>query len=430
VIDPHVALDRTVLVLQDYVDASADEIVSTLSSLRVRISADAATLAEPTARAALVATFESVVRLGVEVVLDLPREIQSPHIPPLRDDCLFMALDCLASDLIRPLGGDGACDLRITLNKAAAPDELSVGGSDFCARLCVGRGAGGWNGEFPFGAMLAGAAAGAEVARLAVRKLMSPGVRPRNPIVLEHRDLSIALPPFAYNAEAGIVLGDVDFVSAGAVTQAALFTLAHVPNLKLQGRVFDDDVAAEDNINRYFLLDARGLGLPKVDQLAQIRWPAFELMGVPARVGESDDRVAQPLGALVCVGVDSVEARWAIQRLAPGWIAVGATTHALAMASEHLPETACGGCVHSESEALAERLPTISFVSLLAGALLAFRLVRHAIAPISGAEVAIVLDAFNLAAAQPFVIERVTAVPHCPVGCAPSKRERVRRAAA
>jgi hypothetical protein len=130
---------------------------------------------------------------------------------------------------------------------------------------------------------------------------------------------------------------------------------------------------------------------------------------------------AVDLGDRVVVGVDSVEARWNVQRLSTGWVGVGATSHALAMVSQHWPDTPCSGCVHPVPSPLATRLPTISFVSLIAGALLAYRLVQSAVAPVRVTEVDYVLDALRLASAEPFLTERPHAVEHCPVGCAAAR---------
>lgn len=262
-ISPAAALDRTVLVLQDYVDAPGDEIVSTLTSLRVKLSANRDALDAPNGQVALLATFQAICRLGVQVVLDIPREVvtRTPA-PPLTAGPLYDSLEHLASHLIQPLGEGCVCDSVFSLDQEAPADALVLGASNFQARLRVGTGAGGFDGQLPFGAVLAGAFAGAEVARLAIRRLIEAGYARVDSIPLEHSDVTLSLPPFEY-PEDGTDLGSVDFVSAGAISHAALFTLARVPSLTLSGRVFDDDATAEDNLNRYVLLDVDSLGRAK-----------------------------------------------------------------------------------------------------------------------------------------------------------------------
>jgi hypothetical protein len=416
VTSPGTALDRTVLVLQDYVGAPDEEIVRTLNSLRVKLTASGDALDEPNGQVALLAAFQAIARLGVEVVLDIPRDaVTSVPAPPLAAGSLYDSLEHLASRLIQPLGEDGGCDVIFSFDQEAPAGALVLGASDFEGRLRVGTGAGGFDGRLPFGAVLAGAFAGVEVARFAVRRLIEAGYARVDSIPLEHNDVTLSLTPFEYS-EGGIDLGSADFVSAGAISHAVLFTLARVPKLTLSGRVFDDDVAAEDNLNRYVLLDVDSLERAKEEQLADLDWLSFSLKGIHGRVGK-DGLSSVELADHVVVGVDSVDARWDIQRLSPGWVGVGATSHALAMVSQHWPETPCSGCVHPVPSPLATRLPTISFVSLIAGALLAYRLMQSAAAPVRATEADYVLDAFRLASAEPFLTERPHAVEHCPVGC-------------
>jgi hypothetical protein len=416
VTNPAVALDRTVLVLRDYVDAPDEDIVRTLTSLRVRLTASGAALDQPNGQVALLAAFEAIARLGAEVALDVPRDaVVSVPAPPLARGRLWDALERLAPRLIQPLGADGHCDLTFSLDGQPAEGALVIGASNFEGRLRVGTDAGGFDGQLPFGAVLSGSFAAAEVARVAIKRLIDAGYAPVDSIPLEHHDVTLSLAPFEY-PECGADLGRVDFVSAGAITHAVLFTLARIPRLSLSGRVFDDDFAAEDNLNRYVLLDADSLGKAKEEQLAALDWLSFNLRGIHGRVGEGE-LCAVDLVDRVVVGVDSVEGRWNVQGLATGWVGVGATSHALAMVSQHWPDTPCSGCLHPVRSPIEARLPTISFVSLIAGALLAHRLMQSIVAPVPATEVDYVLDALRLASAEPFLTERPRAAAHCPVGC-------------
>lgn len=414
--NPGTALDRTVLVLQDYVDAPDEEIVTTLTSLRVKLIAGREALDQPNGQVAFLAAFQAIARLGVEVALDIPRDVRvAVPAPPLAPGPLYDSLEHLATRLIQPLGPNSDCDMTFSFDREALEGALVIGASDFEGRLRVGTGVGGFDGELPFGAVLAGAVAGSEVARFAIRRLINAGYARVDSIPLEHQDVTLSLAPFEY-PEDEVHLGSVDFVSAGAISHAALFTLARVAKLSLSGRIFDDDAAAEDNLNRYVLLDADSLEEAKQEQLADLDWPSFSLKGIHGRVGESELSGVELVDRVV-VGVDSVHARWDIQRLSPGWVGVGATSHALAMVSQHWPGTPCSGCVHPVPAPLATRLPTISFVSLIAGALLAYRIVQSAVAPVRVTEVDYVLDALRLASAEPLFTERPHAVAHCPVGC-------------
>lgn len=76
----------------------------------------------------------------------------------------------------------------------------------------------------------------------------------------------------------------------------------------------------------------------------------------------------------VVVGVDDIPSRWFVQRNAPGWIGVGATSHDYVLVSEHLPVHPCAGCAHPEDDPSDGTIPTIGFVSLWAGVVLTLRL--------------------------------------------------------
>lgn len=424
-IDPSNALDRTVRVIQDYVDAPDEAVVEALTRLKVRISADAPTLACGAGATALVAAFTAIARLGARIDLRVPQQARIEPVPPLDHEQLADALRAHAAKLIMPVQELDTVDLAFALAEDVGPTEFGLAGDDYSTRLTIGRPGGGWTGDIPFGGALAGVVAGAEVARAAVARLIAAGHPTRDPLALEARELTFGLPPLPGDIT-GLNLGTVDFVSAGAITHAVLFLLFRVPGLTLAGRIFDNDEAAAHNLNRYFLLDELDLGASKAAHLEGLSTHAIRLIGIERRVGGPESLAGiDPLAEHVCVGVDSVEARWQIQRLAPGWLGVGATTHAVAMASEHWPGTPCVGCLHSDIEPLQQRLPTISFVSLASGALLAYRLLSSAVAPTRRAESTIALNVLNLAADQPVVTEPIPPTSRCPVRCAAAEVLRV-----
>lgn len=417
-IDARRALDRTVLVIQDYVEAPDEAVVEALTALRVRISADMPTLACGAGQTALIAVFEAIVRLGTRIDLQVPDAAEAQPVPPLDRRSLADGLAAHAVRLITPLGMLDETDLAFALGGPVGPTDFGLAGDGYSVRMTIGRTREGWRGEMPFGGALAGVAAGAEVTRTAIARLIASGYAPRDPLALEPTELNIALPGLPTHT-GGLSLGKVDFVSAGAITHAVLFVLFRFPGLTLEGRVFDDDEAADDNLNRYFLLDGDSLGTQKAVHLEGLSTADIRLRGIERRVDGPESLVGiDPLAERVCAGVDSIEARWEIQKLAPSWLGIGATTHAVAMASEHWPGTPCAGCMHTDTEPLRRRLPTISFVSLAAGTFLAYRLVASALTPIGRSESTIALNALNLGSAQPILVEPVPPTARCPVGCA------------
>src|SRR5208282_1715893 len=105
-----------------------------------------------------------------------------------------------------------------------------------------------------------------------------------------------------------INLGEVDVISAGAITQAALYALMRFPNLRMRGRIFDEDTTAESNLNRNMLTLLTDIGSAKVQVVAQRCGPNMRLQPVKARfVGGSFEGA---LANRVLIGVDDIPSRW------------------------------------------------------------------------------------------------------------------------
>lgn len=408
-VDPHLALDRTVALLQDYVESPDADIVNALTTFRVALAADEQTLATASGRAALLTTFDCVARLGVQLVLEIP-QITIPLPPGFMDSDAQTALLERSGRLITQATSDGDADLRLVLGGEIESGAIALGGTNTAGRLRIGEPAGGWEGELPLGAALAAAAAGAEVARAVITRLLN-GKKARTPLSIAHQPVDLSLPPLA--VEGDLDLGQVDFVSAGAITNAVLFLLFQIDRARLQGRVFDDDTAHVDNLNRYFLLTASDLEQPKVQHLESLNTQDIVLEGVERRIDDDPGRDVNTLADTVCTGVDWVEGRWAAQAISPDWHGVGATSHTYAAASEHWPRQACAACIHPVRGEHLQRMPTISFVSLLAGTLMTHRLIQHLVAPIGVSERTEVLDALNLSSTHTVISDRPSPNPAC-----------------
>src|SRR5712692_11711869 len=106
------ALDRTIRLVRDAVldDVSDDAIVERLQSFRVKCIADKANLGTHAGQTALVTLVSLVVRMGVQVVLDMPEiELVGPQ-PPLRGTHLRSALVDFGADVVP--GTAVTCDAR------------------------------------------------------------------------------------------------------------------------------------------------------------------------------------------------------------------------------------------------------------------------------------------------------------------------------
>jgi hypothetical protein len=277
-----------------------------------------------------------------------------------------------------------------------------------------------WEGSWPFGGVAAGAIAAAEVFKAAVSDLGGESLLPKSGGDLQERQVaSFALPPL-YSGEAAI--GRVDFGSAGAITNGALFALLEVPELSAALRLFDDDDVALSNLNRCGLFDRHSVGSPKVEALARFSTSSIQIEGITSRLDENTLADHQPLSDAVCIGTDSVAARWQIQGHAPGWVCVGATSHLMAMVSRHRIGGPCAGCLHPREEDDDAPIPTVSFVSMMAGLLQAHALLGRQRAR-SGAYLAY---PHALGSPDAFLELPLAANPACPVGCKASRAIRGR----
>jgi hypothetical protein len=119
------------------------------------------------------------------------------------------------------------------------------------------------------------------------------------------------------------------------------------------------------------------------------------------------------------VGVDHIPSRWFAQETGPEWLGVAGTSHLDVIASEHRAGMPCAGCMHPTDEEVEGPLPTISFVSALAGLLLCHRFLAAAV----GMPAAPPTYAWGLALHEPRGVTGIglRADPRCPVGCAASR---------
>jgi molybdopterin/thiamine biosynthesis adenylyltransferase len=418
------ALARTALLVKLDVFPQLDEqrIVQGLTNMRVRLAADAATASCAAGQTALTAALIAVAQLGARVDLALPdAELIRPQ-PPLRGRELGPALIDLAEDLMLAASTDGGLvDLAFVFGDASpgdARDVMYVYVDDWGATLDESP-MPATSGTLPFGGLLAAAAIGAESLRGALNGLAAAT---GSPPLGEHRlerppQVTLRLPPLPAGA---LDLGAVDVISAGAITNAALFALLRWPGLRGRLRVVDDDIAAESNLNRYALLRRKHLGRAKVDLLHSYSTAELEIVPIERRLTEATLDDLAPLSPRILVGVDDIPSRWLVARHAPGWVCVAGTTHFTVLVSEHEPGGPCAGCLHPRDDPGDGDIPTASFVSQLAGTLQAYRLLANSYRVPPARPV--LAAAFNLGAPRALISIGMPPRADCPVGCAASRR--------
>lgn len=419
------ALDRTIALLKGdlFPTLNPDLLACELSASRVLLGADRANVESPAAQTAFVTAFLAIAQCGLRIHLDIPNVAIAGPQPPLRGNRLRDALIDLASDLITPasLASPPPEILQVLVGNSPAPASgavLRIGGGPEHAELRLGRHARvePFSGAEPLGAVLAGIAAAAEVMRVSAGAIRDHyGLDVAGVYDLDGpREVELNLPPLALPGR--LDLGAVDFISAGAITNACLFVLLRVPALAAAFRIFDADSGEESNLNRYALLRRSQLNRPKVNVLAGYARAGLDIEPHEIRVEADTAAAVGPLAPSVVCGVDDIPSRWLVQAMEPQWLCVGGTSHFTTLVSEHVAGMPCAGCLHPEDDPDAPaELPTISFTSLLAGALQAHRLLAHATGsvptdPVLGAS-------FNLRA--PYSLEEIGLAlrPDCPVGC-------------
>src|SRR5438445_8768379 len=185
-----------------------------------------------------------------------------------------------------------------------------------------------------------------------------------------------------HNRDSGLPsldLGETVFVSAGAITNAALSGLVSTRDLPGVGRVIDAGILDPPDLNRYSLALARDEGTPKAPLLRDRLRGVATLVPVPRRY--EDVNLADRAGHIAVVGVDQVSSRSAVQRDWPEVLLCGATERDEIFGTVHLKASglACCECLYPpDGLPTPGRVPTLAPVSGLAGLVLAAELLKIA----------------------------------------------------
>lgn len=377
-------LDRTVLLCRDYVHdgLSNEAIAASFVSLRVLCVADGRNLSSHSGQTCLSTLVTLLSRMGIRVALAIPETSVLLPQPPfvgglLRDSLLASSNRLVAGAEVEVWDGKSRADLTFILG-----DSRAVGNGDACWRLGGTDWAGvverrgmvpRWTADWPVGGMVSAALAAGEAFKHAIRRLTFRSSEDKVFFESSQRakwEFASVAPP------ASTDLGEVDIVSAGAIVQAAMYALLRLPSVRMKGRVFDDDVTGETNLNRNMLSLVSDVGSAKASLVAERCVPNFDLRPMRERFGVG--RQVEELGPCVLVGVDDIPSRWIVQRHTKGAVVVSGTSHFSISSSSHVPGEPCSGCQHPVDEVGgAARIPTVSFVSFWAGLAMAVRLIHR-----------------------------------------------------
>ena len=385
--DIYQALQRTALLVElDIFGPGADHhrIIDGLRATTARIIADRPNVDTPAGQTALVTLYAQLAMMGLQIDLDVPVTGLRAEQPPLRGSDLLSGLLAYSADLL-PGGSarpSATPDVTFALGDTAAPaGAVRVSGTDWTA--AVGELLPGlrWQGTGPAGAMAAATAAAAEGLRAAVPRIAEYLGRPasQDPRWCTRPGRHVGLDLSNYQTGGHAAIGEVDMISGGAITNAALYALLRMPAVTAALRIIEPDLLALPNLNRYALALSSMLGWPKTRALKAFETPRISITGSAETFDTAAATRLAPLAQRLLVGVDHIPSRWAAQREATAsWICVGASSHDYVLVSAHPPGSACAGCVHTRDEDIAGDIPTISFVSFWAGLVQALELTADA----------------------------------------------------
>lgn len=406
-----------------------------LRAYRVRLVADRRVTASTAGQELLLTATLLIRRMGIAVEVDAPDAPLLATGPPFVGDGLHHALRSIADQLLpgtefRLGSSDAAADIEFVFGSSSA-----VGSAARALRVGVARSrvlvdASTATLEIEEDARVAALAAAGLVAAQAFRSFAAKlavelDVQiPKDFGFREACELDIAeLLGVDFDAFVSPVLGDIDFISAGAITNASLYVLFRL-GAQLDGRTIEERKFDPPDLNRYMLALARHLDLPKVDIIAETSTGDIRLKGRAMLYNEHTRDKLLPLANTVGVGVDHVPSRWLVQSEEPGLLVVGATEGFEAYASYHRPGMACAGCLHPTAplDEATRVVATISFVSFFAGFFQALLLAALA----SGQEPrGQVIRALPFGFSGPVVsCTHLAPNPDCPVVCSASRLAR------
>ena len=377
------ALDRTLLLMRDEVQASDQELLSALTSTTICLVADTETLRSHSAVCAFSTAAMLLARSGHRVHLIAPDVVVNFPQPPLRCGSLLSSLlnangDLVPVDCFSTTIPEQRVDLAVRFGRSTIPldaeFELTASSDEWMAQLSDSQIAAPWSEtSWPIGGLGAAAMIGAEAFKCSMRKLRHLSLRPSTFELFmrpcAHVQLKIA-PANAWKAQS---LGTFDFVSGGAIANCALYVLARIPGVNGSCRVIEPDVGDITNLNRYALLRFSDLPCLKSEKLSALDLGKLTVTSVPLRF-TAKSKIA--LAAHTLIGTDDILARWEVQGAGSPWIGIGATTHWSAMASFHTPNLPCARCLHPVDDPGNGRIPTAAFVSFYSGLFLAALFVR------------------------------------------------------
>ncbi|MET8063070.1 hypothetical protein, partial [Micromonospora sp. NPDC005313] len=247
--DIYEALARTALLLElDIFGKGADHraIVDGLRATTARIITDRANISSPAGQTALTTLYAQLAMMGFQIDLDAPHVDLCADQPPLRRGELMSGLVHYSDDLL-PGGSSRPApspDVIFALGDTPAPaGAVRVSGKGWRGHVSSDLTAERWRGGSPVGALAAAGAAAVEGLRAAVPRIAEHLNQPApedtryRAVPGRRADLDLS----RYAVEGRVALGEVDLISGGAITNAAMYVLLRFPALSADLRVIEPE---------------------------------------------------------------------------------------------------------------------------------------------------------------------------------------------
>lgn len=230
-------------------------------------------------------------RTGHQVFVDTPDAHLVGSQPPLAGTWFHQALTDVGERLIEGvpilIGSPPASDIVFYLGgdlpwvSSPAARSVMIGASDWAAQVGEWPQTQSWSAQnWAFGAMAAAVLMAAEATKVSARALMqysqyAEGLRPQfRDSAKAKLELAPASTPLSYD------IGELDLISAGAVSNGLLYALLRVPGIAGTIRTFDEDVSEGPNLNRNMLLTREWLDQKKVALFHSFQTPLLNMLSV------------------------------------------------------------------------------------------------------------------------------------------------------
>ena len=347
------AMTRTLDLLVELLGSDRrDAIDQALASARVRLMVTAADLADARTQAAVYVLTSLLVRSGMSLEADMAHVVRRVDLPGLAGDDFATGLAAVVprmfpgAEIREPTPNPDAILAFGSVSVDTTPDVIRLSANGSTASVARGdRASGKWDPRDSLSALAsAGLAAAAEVLKDLLRPLASSPLD-----VLEPLEPVFDVP---IGVDGPIDLGRLVVVSAGAISQQFLLALTAVEGLSAELVMFDRDNTALSNANRcpYVMVDE--LGRPKVIAIGDLLPVRIRLTPIPNHLS-GETRASVPPGSAIVVGADDISVRHLAQRLDPDWLVIGATSHFLALVTEHPVGEPCGGLLGPSDDRVA-----------------------------------------------------------------------------